>query len=159
VALAIVTKYAVWPAVALCLVGLVFMVASRWMPRRTAKGTAVLRHAEGFRRFIVESERYRSEFDERANLFTEYLPYSIAFGCVDKWAKAFADLQTGELPSTDSFYRGTGRFDAGSFSSSVNSFASSAGATMASTPGGSGGSGFSGGSSGGGGGGGGGGSW
>jgi uncharacterized membrane protein len=118
-----------------------------------------MRHVEGFRRFIVDSERYRSEFDERANLFTEYLPYSIVFGCVDKWAKAFADLHTGELPDTGMWYVGTRRFDAGDFSRSMNTFATTAGSTMTSTPGCSGGSGFSGGSSGGGGGGGGGGSW
>jgi uncharacterized membrane protein YgcG len=157
--LAFVTKYAVWPAAALCLIGLVFLVVSRRMPRRTARGTAALRHVEGFRRFITDSERYRSEFDERANLFTEYLPYSIVFGCVDKWAKAFADLHTGELPDTGMWYVGTHRFDAGDFSRSMNGFATTAGSTMSSTPGGSGGSGFSGGSSGGGGGGGGGGSW
>jgi hypothetical protein len=157
--LAFVTNYAVWPAAALCLIGLVFLVASRRMPRRTARGTATMRHVEGFRRFIVDSERYRSEFDERANLFTEYLPYSIVFGCVDKWAKAFADLHTGELPDTGMWYVGTHRFDAGDFSKSMNGFATTAGSTMSSTPGGSGGSGFSGGSSGGGGGGGGGGSW
>jgi hypothetical protein len=157
--LAFMTKYAVWPAAALCLIGLIFLVASRRMPRRTARGTAAMRHVEGFRRFIVDSERYRSEFDERANLFTEYLPYSIVFGCVDTWAKAFADLHTGELPDTGMWYVGTHRFDAGDFSKSMNGFAATAGSTMSSTPGGSGGSGFSGGSSGGGGGGGGGGSW
>jgi uncharacterized membrane protein YgcG len=157
--LAFMTKYAVWPAAALCLIGLVFLVASRRMPRRTARGTAALRHVEGFRRFIVDSERHRSEFDERANLFSEYLPYSIVFGCVDKWAKAFADLHTGELPDTGLWYVGSHRFDVGDFSRSMNGFATTAGSTMSSTPGGSGGSGFSGGSSGGGGGGGGGGSW
>lgn len=157
--LAFITRYAVWPAAALVVIGLVVLVTSRWMPRRTARGTAALRHVEGFRRFIVDSESRRSEFDERQNLFTEYLPYAIVFGCVDKWARTFADLQTGELPATGAWYVGTHRFDARSFSSSVNGFASTAGSTMSSTPGGSGGSGFSGGSSGGGGGGGGGGSW
>ncbi len=157
--LAFITKYAVWPAAALCLVGVIFLVAARWMPRRTPKGTATMRQLEGFRRFIVDSESRRAEFAERANLFTEYLPYAIVFGCVDKWSKAFADLHTGELPDTQTWYVGTHRFHAGDFSKSMNGFASVAGSTMSSTPGGSGGSGFSGGSSGGGGGGGGGGSW
>jgi uncharacterized membrane protein YgcG len=150
---------ATWPAAALVVVGLVFLVAARWMPRRTPRGTSALRRAEGFRRFIVESEHRRAEFAERANLFTEYLPYAIVFGCVDKWAKTFADLATGEVPDQSTWYVGTHPFDSRSFSKSIDSFASAAGTTMSSTPGGSGSSGFSGGSSGGGGGGGGGGSW
>ncbi len=156
---AVITKRWVWPGAALVVVGLIFILASRWMPRRTSKGTSVLRRVEGFRRFIVESEARRAEFAERKNLFTEYLPYAIVFGCVDRWAATFAELSSGELPDTGTWYVGTGAFNSRHFSRSMNGFTSTAGSTMASTPGGSGGSGSSGGSSGGGGGGGGGGSW
>jgi hypothetical protein len=41
--------------------GVLMIVGARWMPRRTAKGYAVLRHAEGFKRFIDESEKRRAE--------------------------------------------------------------------------------------------------
>ncbi len=60
------------------------------MPRRTAKGYAVLRHVDGFRRFIDESEKERAQFAEKKNLFSEYLPYAIVFGATEKWAHAFA---------------------------------------------------------------------
>ncbi len=156
---AVIAKRWVWPGAAILLIGLIFTFASRWMPRRTSHGTSVIRRAEGFRRFIVESEVRRAEFAERKHLFTEYLPYAIVFGCVDKWAATFADLSSGELPDTGGWYVGTGGFNSRHFSRSMNGFTSSAGSTMSSTPGGSGGSGSSGGSSGGGGGGGGGGSW
>ena len=72
--------------------GILLLVASRWMPKRTAKGYAVLRHTLGFKRFIDESEKHRAQFAERANIFSEYLPYAVVFGATEKWAKAFDGL-------------------------------------------------------------------
>lgn len=138
--------------------GLLLVAGSRWMPHRTARGTAVLRRVQGFRRFIEDSEAERARFAERQNLFSEYLPYAVVFGCTDKWARAFAGID-GELPQV-SWYSGTSPFTVSSFSSSMDGFAVTTSGTISSTPGGSGSSGFGGGGfSGGGGGGGGGGSW
>jgi len=143
---------------AVVVLGLLVLLFARAMPSRTARGRTLYRRSLGFRRFMTESDRERQRFAERANIFHEYLPYAIVFGCVDKWAKAFEEL--GIDPGEPDYYVGTRAFAAGSFISSMNSFSSSVSGTIASTPGGSGGSGFSGGgSSGGGGGGGGGGSW
>ncbi len=125
------------------------------MPRRTARGTAMLRRSLGFRQFIETAETRRAEFAERANLFYEYLPYAVVFGSTDKWAEAFDDLAL-EPPS---WYGSTSTtFNAAMLASSMDGFSNTTSGTLASTPGGSGGSG-GGGSSGGGGGGGGGGSW
>ena len=137
--------------------GLLLMVISRAMPRRTAAGREAMRRALGFARYVRTAEVHQQAFAERAKIFTSYLPYAIALKCVDRWANAFKDidLQT----ATAGWYAGSSRFDPGSFSSNLGSFSRSVSSTLASTPGGSGGSGFSGGSSGGGGGGGGGGSW
>jgi uncharacterized protein (TIGR04222 family) len=138
--------------------GVLMMLFARAMPRRTAAGRDLLRRTLGFAKYIRTGEVRQQAFAERAGIFTAYLPYAIAFRCVDRWAKAFKDLDM--QAATAGWYAGTSRFDAGGFSSNLNSFSSSIASTMASTPGGSGGSGFSGGgSSGGGGGGGGGGSW
>jgi hypothetical protein len=137
--------------------GLLVLAGAGRMPRRTAKGTGVLRRVEGFRRFINESEKERARFAERQNLFSEYLPYAIVFGATQKWARAFAGLE-GELPQP-SWYGGSGDFTAMGFSHSIDGFTVTTAGTIASTPAGSGSSGFSGGFSGGGGGGGGGGSW
>ncbi|MDQ1432941.1 MAG: hypothetical protein QOF40_3543 [Actinomycetota bacterium] len=139
--------------------GILILVASRWMPQRTAKGYAVLRHAEGFKRFIDESEKRRAEFAERKNLFSEYLPYAVVFGATKKWAKAFADLGD-EPPDTSSWYLSQHVFDYAVFSAAIDGFAVTTAGTLTSAPSSSGSSGFSGGGfSGGGGGGGGGGSW
>jgi uncharacterized membrane protein len=118
----------------------------------------VLRRVQGFRRFIVESEKDRARFAEQQHLFSEYLPYAIVFGVTEKWAHAFAGLD-GELPQPD-WYGGQGVFTAMSFSHSIDGFAVTTAGTITSVPAGSGSSGFGGGGfSGGGGGGGGGGSW
>ncbi len=140
-------------------VGAIALLASaKRMPRRTAKGTGVLRRVEGFRRFIDDSEKDRARFAEQQHLFSEYLPYAIVFGATEKWARAFAGID-GELPQPG-WYGGSTAFTAIGFSHSIDGFAVTTSGTITSTPAGSGSSGFGGGGfSGGGGGGGGGGSW
>jgi uncharacterized membrane protein YgcG len=140
--------------------GILLTFGAYWMPQRTAKGTAVLRHTEGFRRFINESEKSRAQFAEKKNLFSEYLPYAIVFGATGKWAAAFAGLDD-QPPDTSSWYVSSAPFTFLAFSGAIDGFTVSTSGTLTSTPpSASGSSGFSGGGfSGGGAGGGGGGSW
>lgn len=144
-------------AVPLVIGGILMLITSRWMAKRTAVGRAVLHRTLGFRQYIATAEKDRQQFNEQRNIFAAYLPYAIVFRCVDKWANAFRDIDT--EPEIRSWYVGSGSFVAHDFSRSLESFSSAASSTATSTPGSSGSSGFSGGSSGGGGGGGGGGSW
>ncbi|HEY7625223.1 MAG TPA: DUF2207 domain-containing protein [Candidatus Limnocylindria bacterium] len=143
--------------VAATAVGLVALPVARLMPAKTASGAELLRRTLGFRHYMEIAEKDRARFAERENIFSEYLPYAIVFGCVDKWARAFKDIDMTQ--QTSSWYVGSGPFNAGLLSSSLQSFSSDVGSAISSTPGSSGGSGFSGGGAGGGGGGGGGGSW
>ena len=155
---AIVMTHIALVAAPLALAGLIMAVCARFMPRRTARGTGAYRRALGFKDFIENSEKNRAQFAEKQNLFTEYLPYAVVFGCTEKWARTFESL--GYQPDTSLWYVGAYPFAFSSFSHSIDSFSSSAGTLLASTPASSGGSGFGGGGfSGGGGGGGGGGSW
>jgi hypothetical protein len=145
-------------AVPVAVAGILLLAGAHNMPRRTAKGTGALRRVLGFRTFIDESEKERARFAEQQNLFSEYLPYAIVFGCVHKWAKAFEGLAA--APPTGSWYLSSQPFTALAFADAIDGFAvTTAGTISASAPSSSGGSGFSGGFSGGGGGGGGGGSW
>lgn len=137
--------------------GFMLAILSRALPRRTAAGREAMRRVLGFARYIKTAETRQQAFAERANIFTSYLPYAIVFKCVDRWARAFSDIDL--QAATAGWYVGGTQFDPGGFSSTLGNFSSSVSTTLASTPGGSGSSGFSGGSSGGGGGGGGGGSW
>jgi hypothetical protein len=138
--------------------GLILAIGSRWMPRRTPRGTGLVRRILGFRTYIDTAETQEARFAEKENLFSRYLPYAVVFGLTEKWARAFAGL--GDRAPDASWYVGSRPFTYNAFASSIDGFSVSTAGTIASTPSGSGASGFGGGgSSGGGGGGGGGGSW
>ncbi|HYU82622.1 MAG TPA: DUF2207 domain-containing protein [Candidatus Polarisedimenticolia bacterium] len=143
--------------VAIVVVGLVGLAVARVMPAKTAAGAELLRRTLGFRHYMEVAEKERQRFAERENIFSEYLPYAIVFGCVDKWARAFKDIDLSA--QTSSWYAGSTPFNSFALASSLQGFSSNLGSASSSTPGSSGGSGFSGGGAGGGGGGGGGGSW
>jgi len=142
---------------AIALLGLLLMATHRAMPARTARGRELLRRTLGFRRYLETAEQHRAEFAEREGLFTAYLPYAIMFGCVERWATAFAGLDA--TAAASGWYVGQTAFNAPGFSQNLESFSSHVSSAIVSTTASGGGSGFSGGSSGGGGGGGGGGSW
>lgn len=145
------------PGVAVILVGAILIATSKMMSVRTAAGRDLMQHTLGFRLYMNTAEKYRQQFAEKAEIFTQLLPYAIVFGCVTGWAKAFEGIDTSK---TNGWYVGTQPFQAALISSSLQSMDSSISTAVSSTPGGSGSSGFGGGGfSGGGGGGGGGGSW
>ena len=148
-----------WGLVGLAIIpaGGLLVVMNKAMPARTETGSATLARTLGFKRYIDTAETDRAAFAEKEGLFTDYLPYAVMFGNVDKWLRAFAGLDIAKAAA--SFYVGPTSFNAAMFASSFGGFSSALATTVVSTPAGSGGSGFSGGSSGGGGGGGGGGSW
>jgi len=125
---------------------------------RTATGREMMQHTLGFRLYMTTAEKYRQQFAEKAQIFTQLLPYAIVFGCVGMWAKAFEGLDTS---ATNTWYVGSTPFQAALLSSNLQSMnASISAAIAASPPSSASSSGFGGGGgSGGGGGGGGGGSW
>jgi hypothetical protein len=146
--------------VAALAVGLVFLVGARYMPARTAAGTAMLRRVRGFRRVIDTADRHLARWAEQENVFPTILPYAIVFGLTDRWAKAFAGLAAD--PTTSSamgWYVPVHGSSLDRFADAIDGFTVATSGTMTATPAGSGSSGFGGGFSGGGGGGGGGGSW
>lgn len=123
--------------------------------RRSQKGYEALNHLEGFKLFLSVTDKERFDFhnapEKSPELFMKYLPYAIALGVEEKWARVFEDIT---IPNPDWYDGGSlAAFSAVSFTKDVSAFST----TFASSSGTSGSSG--GGSSGGGGGGGGGGSW
>lgn len=143
---------------AVLLVGMALTATFRSMPQRTAAGRELLQHTLGFRLYMTTAEKYRQQFAEKAQIFTDLLPYAIVFGCVTQWAKAFDGIDTS---ASNSWYVGGGPFQAALLASSLESMNSSISSAISYTPPAAGSaSGFGGGGfSGGGGGGGGGGSW
>ncbi|WP_062465782.1 DUF2207 domain-containing protein [Demequina maris] len=153
--------------VAIALLGLVVLATTSVAPARTAEGSRVLAQTRGFELYLDKAEANQLRFEEGQDIFSRYLPYAIAFGVTEQWAKKFEQLAAqGVRLAEPTWYRGAayGMFwmHAAGFGHRMDQFASLAGAAMsAPTPGSSGGSGFGGGGgfSGGGGGGGGGGGW
>lgn len=116
---------------------LVLLAAHNHLPRRTAKGSALLSRTLGFRQFIEAAEGDRAQYAERENLFIEYLPYAVVFGATEKWAKAFADL--GLLTAATGV--GTwyvshhgGGFDAQNFSQGMSDFSTTLGTAVVTSP-------------------------
>jgi len=132
--------------------------------KRTATGRDLWSRVGGFYRVLsTPSGQNRFDFSGRRELYTQYIPWAVAFDCADEWAKKYR-AETGEEPPFPTYFPGYVGSHAGnytdqmvnSFSSTVDSAISSYNATQTSSSSGGGGGGFSGG---GGGGGGGGGSW
>lgn len=144
------------PLAALMVSAALFFVAAPFMKAYTAKGAEAKEQVQGFKLFLTTAERYRLQWQEREGIFEKFLPYAMAFGVTDKWAKAFEGMN---LPQPTWFVGAhAGLFVPTSFANSVSSFGTIA--SSVSAPSSRSGGGFgSGGSSGGGFGGGGGGSW
>ncbi len=146
--------------VAAVLSGVALLVVSRRMPARTAKGSATLAQVLGFRQYIRTAEAEQLRFEERADIFSRYLPYAIVFGETDRWAHAFAGLANDPAAQPGlGWYVGPYGWSFLNFGDSMRSFSDTTVGAISANAAASGGSGFSGGFSGGGFGGGGGGSW
>jgi uncharacterized membrane protein YgcG len=150
------------PGAALFASGVITLLFSRIMPRRTRRGRKVYEEVLGFKEFVerVDADRLERMGGRSVGQFEKLLPYAIVLGVADQWADAFAGIYT-EPPGWYHSPRYTDGFAPRLFVADLGRSLSTMGQTMASSPrsSGSGGSGFSGGSSGGGFGGGGGGSW
>ncbi|HEY7527547.1 MAG TPA: DUF2207 domain-containing protein, partial [Candidatus Deferrimicrobiaceae bacterium] len=144
--------------IAAILSGGVVCLFAPFMPVKTLRGSKAVGKIRGFEEFLTRAEKDRLERMQDANLFEKFLPYAIALGVSERWAKAFEGIYQAP-PRWYASESGAASFRPSAFNHSLGSALSSLSSAMHSSPRSSG-SGFSGGgSSGGGGGGGGGGSW
>jgi uncharacterized membrane protein len=154
------------PAVALIpivtgvLTFIAFALFAPAMPRRTPKGVQARQWALGFEEFAtrVESDRLERAVADRRQAFESLLPYAMALGVADDWARRFEGIYREQTPAWYVGPHGTHGFSTRAFERSLAGAMSQASRSMTASPRSSSGSG-GGGSSGGGGGGGGGGSW
>lgn len=134
-------------------------IFAKYMPQRSRRGVLIKEQIEGFKLYLRTAEKYRMQFYEKTNYFEKFLPYAIALGVADIWAKKFENI----YKTQPEWYEGNFRtFSVYSFTNNLNNqFSSSVKSAFTSVSASSGKSGFSsgGGFSGGGFGGGGGGSW
>ena len=130
--------------------GIIVIGLGWFMPSRTPRGTRELEKVLGFREFLsrVEGERLQ-RMVKTPEMFERFLPFAMALGVEDTWAKAFEGIYT-TPPSWYSGPGGVGTFRPSVFTHNLGVMSTAAATTMSSAPRSSGGSGFSGGSSGGG---------
>ena len=140
------------------------------LKKPTLAGRKILDAIEGFRAFLVATEKDRLNMlnppERTPALFERFLPYALALGVEQQWAEQFSDVLAGAAVGEPAgaygptWYTGTTTqsFGAGAFAAALGDSLASSIASSSSAPGSSSGSG-GGGSSGGGGGGGGGGGW
>lgn len=150
---AIMTSLGMQPASAIVagiLSAVIVAIFGYFMPSRTVRGTRELEKIRGFQEFLgrVEGDRLDRTITT-PELFERFLPYAMALGVEDNWAKAFEGIAQ-EPPRWYTGPSGMPSFRPSSFTSSLNAMSAQAATVMASSPRGSGGSGFSGGRSGGG---------
>lgn len=139
--------------------GFIIILFGNKMPHKTKKGTETYYKLKGLYEYINTAEKDRMKFQEKNNImFEKLLPYAMAFGLIDKWAKAFDGL----IKNPPSWYHanrpwGTNGFTMVYFASRLSSIGDKMSQNISSRPGGkgghggwSGGSGFGGGFSGGG---------
>ncbi len=148
------------PMAAAVLTLMVFLAFVTAMPRRTTKGARARQWALGFQEFAtrVEADRLERSASEPRAEFEALLPYAMALGVADDWAKKFDDIYLDQPPAWYVGHLTSQGFSTPAFERSLSTAMSKAGQNMVASPRSSSGSG-GGGSSGGGGGGGGGGSW
>ena len=146
--------------VSVLLSGLIIIVFSFVMSRRTEAGLKLFRRVQGFKLYMETAEKYRQQFNEKENIFEKFLPYAIMFGMTKQWINKMKDIY-GEKYFANYhpvwFYGyAFANFDVNSLNSAISDMSSNMASTISSNPSssGAGGGGFSGGGGGGGGGGG-----
>jgi hypothetical protein len=136
--------------------GIIVLVFSFIMPKRTPAGAELNWQIKGFKLFMETVDKDRAKFYEKENIFEKFLPYAIVFGMTKQWINRMKEIYGEEYFNNYApvWYAGNAAaFNADSFNSAISSLSSSI-ASNTSAPSGSGGGGGAGGGGGGGGGGG-----
>lgn len=131
--------------------GIIIILFGWFMPSRTIRGTRELEKILGFQEFLsrVEGDRL-NRMVKTPQMFEQYLPYAMALGVEDNWARAFDGIDR-QPPAWYSGPAGAHTFRPSAFTSNLGRMSAQAATVMASAPRSSGGSGFGGGGSSGGG--------
>lgn len=92
---------------ALAVFGIGVLVASPFMPAKTAHGSQVHNHVLGFKMYLETAEKYTLQ-DLTPEKFERFLAFAIVFGVEEKWAQKFKDIYNQqpdwyESSSTDAF--------------------------------------------------------
>ncbi len=75
--------------------GLLIMFFSGIMPQKSHKGTKIYRQILGFKEFLekVEKDKLKRFAEKDPQIFGRLLPYAVALGVEEKWAKNFEGIE------------------------------------------------------------------
>ncbi len=76
---------------------LLMMIASRHMPKKTAKGTEAAAKWNAFKQYLKNIERY-ADLEQSSEIFADYLAYAVAFGLERTWIRKFSSVPTTPIP-------------------------------------------------------------
>ncbi|MVA75684.1 DUF2207 domain-containing protein [Auraticoccus sp. F435] len=125
--------------------GVATLVLAGRAPARTAAGSALLDQALGFKLYLSTAEADQIRVEEAEQVFSRYLPYAIAFGVTDHWAKVFRDLAArGHELGTPGWYVGAHPlvFASPTFGDQLSSFSAAVSSSVTASASSGGGSGF-----------------
>jgi uncharacterized membrane protein YgcG len=94
--------------------------------QRSGVGTALTDQIIGFRTYLATAEAEQLQFEEGEDIFSQYLPWAIAFGLTQRWTQICQRLvELGRLsPQAPSWYAGQS-WDLNGMSLQLNDFGSS----------------------------------
>lgn len=85
------------PALALAVTGVFMLIASRHMPRKTARGVEEAAKWNAFKEYLRNIEKY-ADLEQSGEVFAAYLAYAVAFGLERNWIRKFATVPTTPIP-------------------------------------------------------------
>jgi len=68
------------------------ILVAKFPKKKTVRGAEMAHQIKCYREFLITAESDRMEWMEQQNIFEKNLPYAIALGVADIWAKRFVDL-------------------------------------------------------------------
>ncbi|MDD3284744.1 MAG: DUF2207 domain-containing protein [Patescibacteria group bacterium] len=72
--------------------GIIFILFSIIMPKKTQKGTEILWKIKGLKLYMETAEKDRQRFYEKENIFEKLLPYAIVFGMTGLWVSKMKEI-------------------------------------------------------------------
>ncbi|MXX24259.1 MAG: DUF2207 domain-containing protein [Caldilineaceae bacterium SB0668_bin_21] len=86
------TAAAALPGIGLAATAFGFLLLSRFMPRKTTRGSRLAAHWQAFKRYLRDIDRY-SDLEEKKELWDRWLPYAIAFGLDKQYIRKFEKVK------------------------------------------------------------------
>lgn len=89
--------FAVCPAIAIGLTGVVLFITGRYMPSKTQSGAEAAASWLAFKNYLQDIEKY-TKLEEATDIFQKYLAYAVAFGLERSWIRKFSAVPSAPIP-------------------------------------------------------------